>query len=140
MRWARPNTAGARGGWTQRHLTLAVNGVLHRENIGRTEESSALAEELHADRLELANAQYLGWAFVNRPALLPTAAQLDRARSAAAQARARLEGRMEVVFVVPDYYVEFPPACMDGWGRRFIVVTPDGLLLPCLLAHTLPGL
>jgi len=47
---------------------------------------------------------------------------------------------MEVVFVVPDYYVEFPPACMDGWGRRFIVVSPDGLLLPCLLAHTLPGL
>jgi pyrroloquinoline quinone biosynthesis protein E len=29
---------------------------------------------------------------------------------------------------------------MDGWGRRFLVVTPDGLLLPCLLAHTLPGL
>jgi len=29
---------------------------------------------------------------------------------------------------------------MDGWGRRFVVVSPDGLLLPCLLAHTLPGL
>jgi pyrroloquinoline quinone biosynthesis protein E len=29
---------------------------------------------------------------------------------------------------------------MDGWGRRFMVVSPDGLLLPCLLAHTLPGL
>jgi pyrroloquinoline quinone biosynthesis protein E len=29
---------------------------------------------------------------------------------------------------------------MDGWGRRFIVVSPDGLLLPCLLAHTVPGL
>src|SRR5207248_1084020 len=47
---------------------------------------------------------------------------------------------MEVVFVVPDYYARFPPACMDGWGRRFMVVSPDGLLLPCLLAHTLPGL
>jgi pyrroloquinoline quinone biosynthesis protein E len=29
---------------------------------------------------------------------------------------------------------------MDGWGRRFIVVTPDGLALPCHAAHTLPGL
>src|SRR5205085_1837800 len=47
---------------------------------------------------------------------------------------------MEVVFVVPDYHVEYPPPCMDGWGLRFIVVSPDGLLLPCLLAHTLPGL
>ena len=121
-------------------FSLTVNVVLHRQNLDRIEESIALAEELHADRLELANAQYLGWAFVNRPALLPTAAQLERARSVAARARARLEGRMEVVFVIPDYYVESPPACMDGWGRRFIVVTPDGLLLPCLLAHTLPGL
>jgi len=119
---------------------LTLNTVLHRENLDRIGEVIALAEELHADRLELANAQYLGWAFLNRPALLPTEAQLRRARSVAGAARARLEGRMEVLFVVPDYYVEFPPACMDGWGRRFIVVSPDGLLLPCLLAHTLPGL
>jgi len=119
---------------------LTLNTVLHRGNLDRVGEVIALAEELHADRLELANAQYLGWAFLNQPALLPTAAQLERARSIAAAARSRLEGRMEVVFVVPDYYVEFPPACMDGWGRRFVVVSPDGLLLPCLLAHTLPGL
>jgi PqqA peptide cyclase len=119
---------------------LTVNTVLHRENLGAIGEVIALAEELRADRLELANAQYLGWAFLNRRALLPTAAQLERARSTAAAARGRLEGRMEVVFVVPDYYVEFPPACMDGWGRRFMVVSPDGLLLPCLLAQTLPGI
>src|SRR6266850_1195771 len=119
---------------------LTVNTVLHRENLDRIGEVIALAEELKADRLELANAQYLGWALLNRAALLPTAAQLERARPVAAAARARLEGRMEVVFVLPDYYAEFPPPCMDGWGRQFMVVSPDGLLLPCLLAHTLPGL
>ena len=119
---------------------LTVNTVLHRQNLERIGEVIALAEELHADRLELANTQYLGWAHRNRAALLPTQAQLEGARSVAAAARARLEGRMEVVFVVPDYYARFPPACMDGWGRRFMVVSPDGLLLPCLLAHTLPGL
>ena len=117
-----------------------MNTVLHRENLDNIGEVIALAEELKADRLELANAQYLGWALLNRPALLPTAPQLQRARSVASAAKARLEGRMEVVFVIPDYFVEFPPACMDGWGRRFMVVSPDGLLLPCLLAHTLPGL
>jgi pyrroloquinoline quinone biosynthesis protein E len=47
---------------------------------------------------------------------------------------------MEVLFVVPDYYREFPPACMDGWGRRFLLVSPDGLALPCHLAHEIPGL
>jgi pyrroloquinoline quinone biosynthesis protein E len=119
---------------------LTMNTVFHRENLDHIDEVIALAEELEADRLELANAQYLGWALLNRTALLPGAAQIERARSIAAAARARLQGRMEIVFVVPDYYGQFPPPCMDGWGRRFMVVSPDGLLLPCLLAHTLPGL
>jgi pyrroloquinoline quinone biosynthesis protein E len=47
---------------------------------------------------------------------------------------------MDVLFVTPDYYSQYPKSCMDGWGRRFIVVNPEGLALPCHLAHTLPGL
>lgn len=119
-------------------LPLTYNVVLHRENIDRVEESIALAGELGADRLELANAQYVGWGLLNRAALLPTREQVDRARAVARAARDRLRGRMDVVFVVPDYHVEVPGPCMDGWGRRFIVVSPDGLVLPCHLARTLP--
>jgi pyrroloquinoline quinone biosynthesis protein E len=121
-------------------LPLTINTVLHRENLDRVAEIIALAESLRADRLELANTQYLGWALVNRRALLPTREQLDRARNVARSARQRLLGRMEVLFVTPDYYAEFPKSCMDGWGRRFIVISPDGLVLPCHAAHTLPGL
>jgi len=121
-------------------LALTLNVVLHRENLDRVPEIIALAESLQADRLELANTQYLGWALVNRRALLPTREQLDRARDVARAARQRLLGRMEVLFVIPDYYAEFPKSCMDGWGRRFIVISPDGLALPCHAAHTLPGL
>src|SRR5262245_22082648 len=51
---------------------LTLNTVLHRDNLDRTAEVIALAEELGADRLELANTQYLGWALLNRRALLPT--------------------------------------------------------------------
>jgi len=47
---------------------------------------------------------------------------------------------MEVLFVTPDYYTDLPKACMDGWGRRFIVLSPEGRALPCHAAHTLPGL
>ncbi|MFL5367834.1 MAG: pyrroloquinoline quinone biosynthesis protein PqqE [Myxococcales bacterium] len=119
---------------------LTVNTVLQRENIDHVGEVIALAEELRADRLELANAQYLGWALANRTALLPAREQIETARAVAAAARVRLEGRMEVLFVVPDYYTEYPPSCMEGWGQKFMVISPDGLLLPCLLAHTLPGL
>lgn len=121
-------------------LPLTMNVVLHRDNIAETEDLILLAERMSADRLELANAQYLGWALQNRAALLPTREQVERARTLAAQARARLQGSLEVVFVLPDYYSTYPKTCMDGWGRRFIVVNPEGLALPCHLAGTLPGL
>ena len=121
-------------------LPLTINVVLHRNNIAETTDIITLAEELSADRLELANAQYLGWALHNRAALLPTREQIERARTIAAEAQLRLQRTMEVVFVTPDYYSMYPKSCMDGWGRRFIVVNPEGLALPCHLARTLPGL
>jgi len=121
-------------------MPLTLNIVLHRENLGRVAEMVALAERLRANRLELANTQYLGWALVNRRSLLPTREQLDRARAVAGEAKRRLRGLMEILFVTPDYYAEYPKTCMDGWGRRFIVISPEGLALPCHAAHTLPGL
>jgi pyrroloquinoline quinone biosynthesis protein E len=128
-------------GWVKElGLPLTVNTVLHRHNIERVAEVVALAEALGADRLELANTQYLGWALPNRDALLPTRRQLDDARVVAAAARERLRGRMEILYVTPDYHADTPKACMDGWGRRFILVSPTGLALPCHAAHTLPGL
>jgi len=127
--------------WTHAlRMPLTVNIVLHRDNIEQIYDIIALAEALHAERLELANTQYLGWAFVNRQALLPTENQLEQARRTAQAARERLRGRMEILFVTPDYYGGVPRACMDGWGRRHLVVSPDRLVLPCHLAHTLPGL
>ena len=125
---------------TSLELPLTINVVLHRDNIAEIEELIALAESMSADRLELANAQYLGWALKNREALLPTREQIERARTVAAEAKARLRGTMEVLFVTPDYYAVYPKCCMEGWGRRFIVVNPEGLALPCHLAHTIPGL
>jgi pyrroloquinoline quinone biosynthesis protein E len=126
-------------GWVRAlGLPLTLNVVLHRANLDHVPEIIALAEQWGAERLELANTQYLGWALVNRGSLLPNRAQIERARAAAAEARARLKGRMEILFVLPDYFAGRPKACMDGWARRFIVVAPDGTALPCHAAHTLP--
>ncbi len=119
-------------------LPLTINVVMHRQNLDEIEAIIALAEELGADRLELATTQYAGWALVNRDALLPTQEQLDQARVLAREAKARLLGRMEILYVLPDYYSEAPKTCMDGWGRRYIVVTPDGLVLPCHAAYAIP--
>jgi pyrroloquinoline quinone biosynthesis protein E len=121
-------------------LPLTINIVLHRANIDHTKEAIALAEQLNADRLELANTQYQGWALPNREALLPTREQLDRSRAIAAEARARLEGKMELLFVTPDHYSDYPRACMDGWARRFIQIIPNGTVLPCQAAQSIPGL
>ncbi|HWA76810.1 MAG TPA: pyrroloquinoline quinone biosynthesis protein PqqE [Polyangiaceae bacterium] len=119
---------------------LTLNVVLHRENLDHVTDIVALAERLGADRLELANTQYLAWAFENRTALLPTAEQLGRAREVARAEKERLKGRMEILFVLPDYYSDRPKACMNGWGQRYIVVSPEGRALPCHLAHTIPNL
>jgi len=120
-------------------LPLTLNVVLHRHNLGRVEEIVALARELDAERLELANAQYSGWALLNRSALLPTAEQLDAASDEVAKAR-RQNPRPEILFVLPDYFSERPKPCMGGWGARNIVVAPDGLVLPCQAARELPDL
>jgi PqqA peptide cyclase len=112
-------------------LPLTLNVVLHRGNIARVPEFVALAERLGAARLELANTQYLGWALANREALLPSRAAVEEARAHASAARQRLRGQIEVLFVRPDYYADRPRGCMDGWARRYLLITPDGLALPC---------
>ena len=54
--------------------------------------------------------------------------------------RDRVGSKLKIYFVVPDYYERRPKPCMNGWGSVFIVVTPDGLALPCHEARVLPGL
>jgi pyrroloquinoline quinone biosynthesis protein E len=117
---------------------LTVNVVLHRQNIDRIAEIVALVEELDADRVELANTQYYGWGLRNRDALLPSKTQLARAEEVVRDARARLGGRIEILYVLPDYYSEYPKPCMGGWASRQLTVAPNGDALPCPAAQTLP--
>ena len=121
-------------------FALTLNVVLQRQNIGRIEAIIALAEELGAERLELANTQFNGWALKNRTALLPSRAQVEHASGVAKAARQRLKGKMEILYVLPDYFEPFPKACLHGWGRVFMTVAPDGTALPCQTAREIPGL
>jgi pyrroloquinoline quinone biosynthesis protein E len=117
---------------------LTLNVVLNRGNIDRIGGLLDLAATLEADRVELANTQYYGWALRNRDGLLPSRAQLERAEAVVRAARARLRERMEIIYVLPDYYSRYPKPCMGGWGRRQLTVVPNGDVLPCPTAHTLP--
>jgi PqqA peptide cyclase len=116
---------------------LTVNVVLHRGNIDRLEQIISLAEVLEAERLELANTQYYGWAFANRAALLPTRIQIAQASEVVSAQKKRLLGRMEILFVTPDYYSDRPKPCMNGWATRFLTVNPVGDVLPCPTASSI---
>jgi pyrroloquinoline quinone biosynthesis protein E len=121
-------------------IPLTINAVMHRQNLDRLEEVVALALRLGARRLEVACVQFHGWASRNIAALLPTAAQANFARNLVQAKRRELAGRLVIDFVPPDYHAEFPKACMGGWGRTGLVVAPDGRVLPCHAADTIPGL
>ncbi len=121
-------------------LPLTLNFVVHRQNLERLPGMIALAVELGAARVEIAHTQYYGWGLENRAALLPSRVQLDAATAEVDAARIRLKGRLLIDYVTPDYYARRPKACMSGWGRRFITITPSGKALPCHAAATLPGI
>jgi len=141
---------GLRGGHSQKMqfaekvvalgLPLTLNTVIHRSNIADVDELIELALNLDAKRLEIAHTQYYGWAYLNRAALMPDRADVDRSIAVVEEARKRLHGKLVVDLVVPDYYASFPKACSGGWGRRLMNVTPSGKVLPCHAAETLPGL
>jgi pyrroloquinoline quinone biosynthesis protein E len=124
----------------RRRVALTLNFVIHRSNIDQIGEMLALGESSCAGRIEFANVQYYGWAFANRENLLPTREQLDRSVELLKRAQERLRGKIQVEFVVPDYYAKYPKACMGGWGQKLMLITPNGDALPCHAARIIPGL
>lgn len=119
---------------------LTINTVLHKQNLYNIEAIIGLAEELGAERLELANTQFNGWALKNRNLLLPTRYQIENAIRKVESARERLKDKMEILYVLPDYFEQYPKPCLYGWGRVFMTVTSDGTVLPCQAAREIRGL
>ncbi len=121
-------------------LAFSVNVVLHRANLDHLGEIIDFAYSLGADRIELANTQYYGWALQNRAALMPTREQVERSRLIAEEAIRRYRNKMQVIYVLPDYYEQYPKPCYGGWGSVYLLVTPNGRALPCHGATQIPTL
>jgi PqqA peptide cyclase len=119
---------------------MVLNVVLHRLNIDHIDKILDLAVQLGAEYIELANTQYYGWSFLNRDQLLPTIAQLEKAEAYTNEFRKKIGDKIKIFFVVPDYHANRPKACMSGWGKIFINIAPDGMVLPCHEARMLPGI
>jgi PqqA peptide cyclase len=120
----------AAGHVKQAGLALSLNVVMHRGNLARVGELIDLAAALGAERIEVASTQYHGWALANRAALLPSTTALAAAAEVVRERRARYKGKLDVLYVLPDYTTDLPKQCMDGWGQRSLTVAPDGRVLP----------
>jgi PqqA peptide cyclase len=110
---------------------MVLNCVLHKHNLAHVSAIIEMAERMGAEYIELANTQYYGWAWHNRAALMPSWEQLQQAEAEVETHKKRLEGKMRIFWVSPDYHEARPKACMSGWGSVFMVVSPDGVALPC---------
>ena len=121
-------------------IAFTVNLVVHRQNLDHLAEMIAFIEDLGPERMEIAHAQYYGWALENRSFLLPTREQVERSMRIVGAAQHRLAGKIRIDCVVPDYYARYPKACMGGWGRRLLLIDPAGRVLPCHAAGVIPGI
>ena len=136
-----PGYAAAWSGLANSYLNLYLHGQLSRQDSTRlAREASQRALELDADRLEIANVQYYGWALINRTQLMPAWDDVMGQVDIVEKARERLRGILLIDFVTPDYYAEFPKPCMGGWAQDAFMITPDGTAMPCHAAHTIPHL
>ncbi|WP_102026548.1 pyrroloquinoline quinone biosynthesis protein PqqE [Salirhabdus sp. Marseille-P4669] len=121
-------------------MHLSLNVVLHQLNLDQLDRIIQLAEEVGAERLELANTQYYNWALRNRDQLLPSREQIARAQKVYEAEKERLASKMEIIWVIPDYYAATPKPCMGGWGAIGLTVSPNGDVLPCPTAGMIKGL
>ncbi|SIT15504.1 pyrroloquinoline quinone biosynthesis protein E [Roseivivax lentus] len=128
-------------GWMkERGIPMTLNTVLHRQNLHQLPRAIEMAQEMGARRIEVAVVQFHGWALPNRAALMPTRAQSDEATRIVTEARARLKGKLVLDYVPADYHTEKPKRCMGGWGMVGLNITPEGTVLPCHAAETIPHL
>lgn len=119
---------------------LTLNAVVHRQNLHQLPQAIEMAVAMKARRMEVAIVQFHGWAMLNRDAMMPTREQAAEASHIVAEARERLKGVLVIDYVPADYHSDYPKRCMGGWGTTGLNVTPDGLVLPCHAAQTIPSL
>lgn len=121
-------------------LALSMNVVLHRHNLDQIEDIIDTCVAWGAERVELANVQFYNWALVNREYLLPARDQLASAEEIYSRKKNELYSKIELIWVVSDYYEPVPKPCMGGWGRVQLTIAPDGTVLPCPVASTIAGI
>jgi len=119
---------------------MVLNIPICKQNIGETRQMLEMAEKLGVEYIEFANVQYYNWAMLNRDEFMPSREEIEEAESVVKEFRDRLGNKMQIYFVIPDYYDDRPKACMNGWGAIHLTIGPTGEALPCQEARVIKGL
>ena len=119
---------------------LTLNIVIHRHNIDNIKDILDICVDAKADYVEIANAQYHGWAFKNQSQLLPSREQVFKAYNIVQEYQTKYKEDPKFIYVIPDYIEGNPKPCMGGWGKNVLAVSPDGSVMPCLSAKLLPNI
>lgn len=122
----------------ERNIPLTLNVVLHRLNIDRITDVCRLCGSMDPDHVEVASMQCHGWAKTNARVLMPTPEQVATAQRAIEEYQT--QSSAGVYYVLPDLIEKRAKRCQQGWGSTYVCVNPQGDVLPCLSAHTLPSL
>jgi pyrroloquinoline quinone biosynthesis protein E len=118
-------------------VPLTINTVMHRHNIGKTEELIRYCVDVGAERLEAANTQYYGWAALNRAALMPAHEHVVVQANVLARTSARFRGILNIDYVLPGNSDRHPNGGVAGWSGDALGVMADGTVLP---GHNAEGL
>ncbi len=114
--------------WTRElDLPLTVNAVMHRQNLHQVSDIIQMAVDLDADRLEVANVQYYGWALKNRAALMPTVEQIEETSRIVEEAAVRLNGLLRTA--AEEMHGRLGPAVLQHLARR------QDSAVPCRREH-----
>ena len=124
---------------TSAGIPLTLNFVVSALNICSISDAFKSAVELGASRIEIAFVQFLGWAHANRAILMPTLDEYNSACDLFRELQTQYVNCVDSQLVPLSEYSQIPGSCLGGWGKRVIVVRPDGTVLPCHHADILPG-
>ena len=112
--------------WTRElDLPLTVNAVMHRQNLHQLSDIIQMAVDLDADRLEVANVQYYGWA-LEEPRRTDADARTDRGdqphrrgsrRAAEGHSRHRLCGAGLLRAAAEEMHGRLGPAVLQHFAR-----------------------
>jgi pyrroloquinoline quinone biosynthesis protein E len=140
LKGAQDKKRDAARAFVEQNIPLTINAPVHRHNMKQVPQFIELALELGAERLEVANVQYAGWALENRNNLMPNKTEVEAQAAFISEAQERYRGILAIDYVTPDYFAEYPKPCMGGWARDAFVATPDGTIMPCHAAASIPNL